>query len=113
AHFRRALRLGPASSRANIFVGIGSAHFNAARYAAAASWIRHAMRAQPELTWANRSLAVSYARLGEPQKARESLGALRRFNPDLTVGQVVTAVPFRPDFLDRLGDGLSALGLPP
>ena len=113
AHFRRALRLGPVSSRANIFVGIGSAHFNAASYAAAASWIGHAMRAQPELTWANRSLAVSYARLGEPQKARESLAALRRFNPDLTVSQVVTAVPFRPDFLDRLGDGLSALGLPP
>lgn len=119
AHFRRALRLGPASSRANIFVGIGSAHFNAARYAAAASWIGHAMRAQPALTWANRSLAVSYARLGEQhrlgeqQKARESLGALRRFNPDLTVSQVVAAVPFRPAFLDRLGDGLSALGLPP
>jgi hypothetical protein len=51
--------------------------------------------------------------LGERLKALDSLEALRRFCPDLTVGQVVTAVPFRPDFLNRLGDGLSALGLPP
>lgn len=112
-HFRHALRLGPDSSRANIFAGIGSAHFNAGRYGEAASWIRRAMREQPGLAWANRSLSVSYSRLGDWPKARESLDELRRFQPDLTVSQVVAAVPFRPDFLDRLGDGLSALGLPP
>lgn len=111
-HFRRALSLGPGTARANVFAGIGSAHFNAGRYAAAASWIRRAMLEQPGMAWANRSLSVSYARLGEPLKARESLDALRRYSPDLTVGRVVTALPFKPDFLDRLGDGLSALGLP-
>jgi hypothetical protein len=31
----------------------------------------------------------------------------------MTVREVVAAVPFRPDFLDRLGDGLTDLGLPP
>lgn len=112
-HFRRALLQGPGSTKANILAGIGSAHFHAGRYAAAASWIRRAMVEQPDISWANRSLSVSYARLGETQKAQESLTALRRTCPDLTVGQVVAAVPFRPDFLDRLGDGLSALGLPP
>lgn len=111
-HFRRALSLGPGPQRANIFAGIGSAHFNAGRYPAAASWTRRAMLEQPGMAWANRSLSVSYARLGEPLKARESLEALRRYSPDLTVGRVVAALPFKPDFLDRLGDGLSALGLP-
>jgi hypothetical protein len=71
------------------------------------------MREQPGASWANRSLSVSYARLGERLKALDSLDALRRFCPDLTVGQVVAAVPFKPDFLERLGDGLSGLGLPP
>lgn len=111
-HFRRALLHGPGSAKANILAGIGGAHFHAGRYAAAATWIRRAMVEQPDISWANRSLSVSYARLGETQKAQESLTALRRTCPDLTVGQVVAAVPFRPDFLDRLGDGLSALGLP-
>lgn len=112
-HFRRALRLDPnASSRANSFAGIGSAHFNAGRYDATVQWLRKALREQSGLSWANRSLSVSYARLGDRLKALESLDALRRFCPDLTVGQVVAAVPFQSDFLDRLGNGLSDLGLP-
>ncbi len=113
-HFRRALILDKdAGSRANSRIGIGGAHFNAERYEAAARWLRSGMREQPDSFWANRSLSVSYARLGERQMALDSLDTLRRFCPGLTVGQVVSAVPFRPDFLDRLGDGLSGLGLPP
>jgi adenylate cyclase len=114
AHFGRAISLDlNAASRANSAIGIGSAHFSAGRYEEAAHWLRRGMCEQPGTSWANRSLSVSYLRLGERLKALESLDALRRFCPDLTVSQVVAAVPFRPDFLDRLGDGLSTLGLPP
>lgn len=114
AHFRRALSLeSSVANRANSFVGIGSAHFNAGRYDLAAHWLRRALCKEPGASWANRSLSVSYARIGEPLRAREALDALRRFSPDVTVGKVVAAVPFQPDFLDRLGDGLSSLGLPP
>ena len=113
-HFGRALSLDPnVASRANNLVGIGSAHFNAGRYEAAASWLQSALREQPGTSWANRTLSVSYARMGERLKALESLDALCRFCPDLTVSQVMAALPFRPDYLDRLGDGLSGLGLPP
>lgn len=112
-HFGRALSLDPnPASRANCFVGMGSAHFNAGRYEEAACWLRSALLEQPGTSWANRSLSVSYARMGERLKALDSIEALRRSCPDLTVSQVVAAVPFRPDFLDRLGDGLSGLGLP-
>ena len=113
-HFGRALSLDPnIVSRANNLVGIGSAHFNAGRYDTAAYWLRSATLEQPGTGWANRSLSVSYARLGHRLKALESLETLRRFCPDLTVGRVVAAVPFGPDFLERLGEGLSELGLPP
>ena len=112
-HFRRAISLDSHStSSANSFVGIGSAHFDAGRYDVAAFWARKALLEQPDTLWANRTLSVSYARLGERLKARESLEALRRYCPDLTVGQVVSAIPFRSDYLDRLGEGLSGLGLP-
>jgi tetratricopeptide (TPR) repeat protein len=113
AQFRRALLTDPKPARANDFVGIGTAHFNLGRYEASASWLRRAQREQPGTVWANRSLSVSYLRSGERLKAKESLEALRRSSPDLTVGQVLGAVPFRPDFLERLGNGLSDLGLPP
>jgi adenylate cyclase len=112
-HFGRAISLDPYSaSNANSFVGIGSAHFDAGRYDAAALWMRKALLEQPDTLWANRTLSVSYARLGERLKALESLEALRRYCPDLTVDQVVAAIPFRSDYLDRLGEGLNRLGLP-
>lgn len=114
AHFSRALSLDPnRASRANNLAGIGSAQFGAGHYDAAAFWLQRALLENPGMWWANRSLSVSHARLGNRLKALESLDRLRRSCPDLTVGQVVSAVPFGPDFLDRLGDGLSGLGLPP
>ena len=112
-HFRRAISLEPSSpSKANNFVGIGSAHFGAGRYHEAAAWMRKALLEQPGTLWGNRTLSVSYARLGERLKALESLEALRRYCPDLTVSRVVDAIPFTQDHLDRLGAGLSDLGLP-
>jgi adenylate cyclase len=112
-HFGRAVSLDLNSTLcANSFAGIGSAHFGARRYDAAAFWMRKALLVQPDTLWANRTLSVSYARLGERLKALQSLEELRRYCPDLTVGQVVSAIPFRPDHLDRLGEGLSGLGLP-
>jgi adenylate cyclase len=113
-HFRRAISLAPSSpSNASNFVGIGSAYFGAGRYPAAAAWTRKALLEHPGILWANRTQSVSYARLGERLKALESLQTLRRYCPDLTVGRVVDAIPFRQDHLNRLGAGLSDLGLPP
>ncbi len=112
-HFHRAVSLDPGSlTNANSFVGIGSAHFHAGRYDAAAFWLRKAMLEQPGTLWPNRTLSVSYARLGERSRALESVAALRRYCPDLTISQVVAAIPFRPDYLGRLAEGLDDLGLP-
>ncbi|HVS08275.1 MAG TPA: helix-turn-helix domain-containing protein [Planctomycetota bacterium] len=92
-HFQRALRLELHGSRANTLVGIGCAHFDAGRYAAAARWVQRALRLQPDMEWCNRSLSVSYARLGERRMARRSLESLQRYHPDLAVRDVVAAVP--------------------
>ena len=113
-HFRHALSFSTnRASRANIFVGLGSAHFNAGRYEEAVRWLQEALLEKPDLWWANRSLSVSQARLGNRLKALESLNTLRQNCPDLTVDRVVKAVPFGRGFLERLGNGLSELGLPP
>jgi adenylate cyclase len=112
-HFRRAISLDSYSpANANNFVGIGSAYFNAGRYDTAALWLRKAMLEQPGMMWPNRTLSVCYARLGDRSIALKAVEALRHYCPDLTVTQVVAALPFRPDYLERLGAGLSDLGLP-
>jgi adenylate cyclase len=113
-HFHRAIQLdAPHSPNANRFVGIGCAHFDAGRYEAGAFWMRRATLEQPGTVWVNRTLAISYARMGEHIAARDSLEALRRYRPDLTIAQIVGALPFRRDFMDRVAEGLDDLGLPP
>lgn len=113
-HFHRAIRLDPSSaSNANRFVGLGSAHFDAGRYDHGALWMRRALLEQPATAWVNRTLAVSYARLGQRSAALDSLEALRRYCPGITIREVVASVPFTRDFLDRVAEGLDDLGLPP
>jgi AraC-like DNA-binding protein/tetratricopeptide (TPR) repeat protein len=112
--FGRSLRLDPASpGKVLRFAGIAAGFFDAGRYDLATQWMRRAIEAEPGAIWINRTLAVSYARIGELGLARQSLAALRRYRPDIRVRDVVSALPFPPDFLARLANGLSDLGLPP
>src|SRR5882672_2760879 len=98
-HFGNAIRLAPARCHnAHRFIGIGSAYFEAGHYDQAVRWKRQAVLEQPGIGWVNRTLAVSYARLGERISALDSLEALQRCVPDVTISQVVSAIPFTEDF---------------
>jgi TolB-like protein/AraC-like DNA-binding protein/Flp pilus assembly protein TadD len=108
AHFEHASRLDPLRSN---LIGIGCAHFDAGRYEQAASCKREASIQQPGTAWIHRTLSVAYARIGERREALASIEALRRYSPDLTISKIVSALPFRQDFLDRVAEGLDDLGL--
>jgi TolB-like protein/AraC-like DNA-binding protein len=111
AHFERANRLDIRGANPNRMIGIGCAHFDAGRYDQAAFYKRRALREQPGTAWINRTLSVSYARLGEMLAALDAIEALHRYSPDLTISKIVSALPFRQDFLDRVAEGLDELGL--
>jgi TolB-like protein len=110
-HFGEAARLDGRPPSANCLIGIGCAHFDAGRYEQAVLWKRKALQQQPGTAWINRSLSVSYARLGERTAALDSLAALQRYSPDLTIDGVMASIPFTRDFLDRVAEGLNDLGL--
>jgi TolB-like protein/tetratricopeptide (TPR) repeat protein len=110
--FARATRLDCRPPSGIRLIGIGCAHFDAGRYKQAAFWKRKGLLEQPGTAWINRTLSVSYARLGERSAALNSLLALRRYAADLTISQITAAIPFRQDFLDRVAEGLNDLGLP-
>jgi hypothetical protein len=78
-----------------------------------ALWMREALLDQPATAWVNRTLAVSYVRISERAAARDSLAAFRTYFPDATIGAVIASIPFTPDFLDRVAEGLDDLGLLP
>jgi adenylate cyclase len=111
-HFEQATRLDPSRPNPNRLIGLGCAHFYAGRYEEATRWKRVALREDPATAWINRSLSVSYARLGERLSALDALEALRRYSPDITIGKIVASLPFTQDFLDRVAEGLDDLGLP-
>jgi len=79
----------------------------------AAHWMRRALTVEPGAAWINRTLAVTYDRLGERSAAMQSLEALRRYRPDIRIRDVVSAMHFPTDFVSRVANGLSYLGLPP
>jgi tetratricopeptide (TPR) repeat protein len=108
AHFEYANRLDPLSSN---LIGFGCAHFDAGRYQQAAFCKRKALRQQPGTDWIHRTLSVSYVRIDERLEALASIEALRRYSPDLTIGKIVSALPFSQDSLDRMAEGLDDLGL--
>jgi TolB-like protein/AraC-like DNA-binding protein len=110
-HFDQATRLDPRRPNANRLTGLGCAHFDAGRYEEAVLWKRAALQADPGTAWIHRSLSVSYARLGDRLAALDSLEALRRYSPDITIGKIVHSLPFTQGFLDRVADGLDDIGL--
>jgi TolB-like protein len=112
-HFKRAIRFAPAPSRNALrYIGIGSACFDLGKYEEAARWKRKAMLEEPGTAWVNRTLAVTYARLGDRSAARRSLETFQRCCPDVTIRQVISAAPFKPEFWKRVAEGLDDLGLP-
>lgn len=111
--FKQATRLDPRRPNANRLTGLGCACFDAGRYEEAARWKRMALRDDPGTAWINRTLSVSYARLGDGLAALESIEALRRYSPDITIGKIAASLPFTQDFLNRVAEGLDELGLPP
>jgi adenylate cyclase len=112
-HFNHATRLDARPPNASRLIGIGCAHFDAGRYDQAALWKQKALREHPGTGWINRTLSVSYARLGERLAALDALEALRRYSPDLTINMIVKSIPFTPDFLDRVAESFDDLGISP
>ena len=110
-HFNRATRLNSGPPTAVRLIGIGCAHFDAGRYGQAAVCKQKALQEHPGMAWINRTLSISFARLGERKAALDSLYALQRYSAELTITQVTAAIPFRSDFLRRVAEGLDDLGL--
>jgi AraC-like DNA-binding protein len=94
------------------FIGIGSAHFAAGRYEKAARWAQAGVNACPESFWGARIVAAAAAHAGARAQARRVVRTILCQDPGLTVSESRTAWPFRPNFMNRLADGLDVAGLP-
>lgn len=112
--FQLARSLGP-NDPLNFFcsLGMGCAHFEAGRYDEAARWFTRGLAEHPPAAWVNRFRSAAFALAGRKEEARRSFAELTRTYPELTIGQVRSALPHTPSFRDRACEGLASLGMRP
>jgi adenylate cyclase len=115
-HYQRAMRISPLDPyNFNALIGIGIAHFWAARYELAAQWISKGLAEKPSATWAWRIAAAAYSHLDRMDDARAALERFIRSNPGVTLSTVAqgsTPSAASPLFKKALLDGLRKAGLP-
>ncbi len=115
-HFERSMRLSPLDPLNFLaLIGIGIAHFWAARYEAAAVWVSKGIAEKPTATWAWRIVAAAYAHLDRMDEARIALEHFIRGNPGVSLSSVAqgsTPSAASPAFKRALLDGLRKAGLP-
>jgi AraC-like DNA-binding protein len=94
------------------FIGMGCAHFAEGHYERAARWVESGVEAGPQSFWAERVVIAAAVHAGARAEARRRAQQLMRKDPNLTVSIARQAWPFRPDFMNRLCQGLEIAGIP-
>jgi adenylate cyclase len=114
AHLQTAMRLDPMSPTAHVqLFYVSLAHFAAGRYETAVDWAKRSLRLQPDFEVAYRTLAASYAQLGQMEEAQAAVANGLRLKPHLTISRIGDqSIGASPDFLKRWLDGLRKAGLP-
>jgi adenylate cyclase len=110
--FARFNRLSPIDPMNYIsHIGIGAAHFVNGDYEHATASTRKGLSQHPEAHWALRQLVSALALEGRIEEARHECGNLLKAYPGLTIGKVADALPFAPNTMTRIIEGLRAAGL--
>ncbi|WP_217578120.1 tetratricopeptide repeat protein [Mesorhizobium sp. GbtcB19] len=109
-HFERLSPRDPMGYMAEI--GIGVAHFIAARYEEAVVMTQRGLSRQPGATWALRWLAMTLVHAGRKDEARRVCGRLLEAYPGMTIAKICDQLPFEAGTLERIAAGLREAGLP-
>ncbi|WFP74932.1 winged helix-turn-helix domain-containing protein [Mesorhizobium sp. WSM4906] len=109
-HFERLSPRDPMGYMAEI--GIGTAHFVAARYDEAVALMQRGLSRQPGAWWGLRLLVTALVHAGRKDEARRVCRRLMENYPGLTIARVGDASPFDAGTSERIASGLREAGLP-
>ena len=112
-HLEKALQLSPKDpGLVYVFHGMALAHFAAQRYEEAVDWAKRAISQKPDFAFIYRTLATTYAHLGQLEEARAALDDAERLAPEFTLAsgrRVLLAAD--PLVGERYLDGLRKAGM--
>jgi TolB-like protein len=113
AHGEEAIRVSPLDPEMAMFLGgIAVSHYLAGRFQEALRYSSELLRLRPGFQGAQRLRCASLAQLGRLDEARESLAALRREQPELSVEWIRRSVPYQTsELMERFLEGMRKAGL--
>ena len=113
AHGKEAIRLSPLDPDTAMFLGgITVANYLAGRYAEAFETSEQLLRLRPGFHGAQRLRCASLAQMGKVEEARQSLAALRREQPQLSIDWIRSSVPYQtPELMEHFLAGMRKAGL--
>jgi tetratricopeptide (TPR) repeat protein len=91
--------------------GIASSMFDAGRYEESIAWFKRGIAENRAALWISRWLVAAYVLAGRKDEGRHTLAQLRKADPELTITDVRSGLPWHSDFLDRVADGLETAGM--
>jgi AraC-like DNA-binding protein/TolB-like protein len=94
-------------------VGIASAEFQLGRYSESIAWYHRALAENPASTWIKRFLTPAYVLAGRMDDAHHAFAEFTTAFPDLTITAVRASLPWNALYLDRVSEGLEAVGMRP
>ena len=111
--FERAQRLSPFDPAGFVCLfGIADAYFLMGQYDQAIEWSRKGLSQAPGAAWHLRVLVPALIHAGRLDEAAAAYRDLVAHYPGLTISRVRDALPFHPDMMGRILDGLRQAGLP-
>ena len=113
-HADRYMRLSPLDpNMQSLCSSKAAAHISAGRYSEAVVWARRAMQAKADWTPPYRLAAAAEALAGHVEESRKYLKKLQELDPALRVTSLDAIYKaYRPEYVERVKDGLRKAGLP-
>jgi adenylate cyclase len=112
-YFERAIRLSPFDPAGFVCLfGISDAHFLKGNYDKAIEWGQRGLSQHTEANWQLRVLVPALVHADRKAEASHFFEKLIAHYPGLTTTKLRDAMPFVPDMMDRIVEGLRLAGLP-
>ena len=112
AHLEEAMRLSPHDPQNAIFnTGLAIVHYFDGRFAQAVEYSRKALQQRSAFTAGYRIHVASLAQAGEIDEAREALGRLKEWHPELSITWMEQNVPYTPGPMAKFLEGMRKAGL--
>lgn len=111
-HLEQAVRMSPHDPQLFLFnVSLAIAHYLAGRYPEAIVFGRKSVQQRASFSGGHRIYVASLAQAGQLDEAHAALEQLKKLQPDISIAWIEANIPYKPQAMAKLVEGLRKVGL--